>query len=343
MAMSGMPLDFYVDELRKVPVHLNHNPVAAFDALDKVGPAARAYIAAHQCEPASVETLRTLPLRGFARLSLDEICKIRHSTTYTMEDDVENAFRKDPRFMIVNKIKSSMWRWGLMTAGWNEIVDAYDGLRSFDLGVPGFTVTLDHTEGHNACGWGEYSSTYLDGVFAMLVHHKGEHVMTIGFSFACTRKVLVQQVQLKKPRGNRWLFKMPGNRMETVIDAMTRAFPRHRVFVVDGGSVARKNLETYGKGADRLRVRRDHIAEALKRRIAADFASGGALEHSRTFDEVVEEEREIEERQTRLDGKVEHLSGEVVRLDAFYADTGRFARRGKPLRINHLDHYAIAA
>jgi hypothetical protein len=193
---------------------------------------------------------RHLPAEAFSRLTFDQICKLRHSSDTMMDNSVEEMFKKDPRYLVIQKIRSSLWRWGSSRGAWNEIVDAYDGLRRFDLGLKGFDIVLDHTTGHNERGYSEHARTFLDGVFGFMVRHNGQHVMMIGFSFAGDGRLLLQQVQSVRQKGNRWLYEFPQRRVEFVIDSLRAAFPEHRVLVVDGAvsrvDRARKSLAAGG-------------------------------------------------------------------------------------------------
>lgn len=329
MTVAGVELSEFTDTLRKVPAHRDRNPVAAIDVLARVGQPVIDYMREHY-DAATVENLRHLSLNAFTRLGLDEIAKIRFSTIFMMHQTVEDEFKNNSRFVIVNKIANSMWRWGMGRSGWNELVDGYEGIRNFSFEHPDFEVRLDHTTGHNECGYSEHSRTFLDGVFAFLVYYRGEHVMTLGFSLMNNRRLLIQQVQLAKQRGNRFLFKLPKNRMEHVIGLFRKYFPRHRLYVVDGHDVATKSLKSYRNAIRREqeraeRARQHHPRCHTKRE--RDWCEGDiqyAVEAVETFTK-----------------KAEHLEGEVDRLAAFYRDTGVF-KLGAALKSNGLTHYEVS-
>lgn len=183
-----------------------------------------------------------------------------------------------------------------------------------------FEITLDQTTGRNDYGHSEHSRTYLDGVFGFLVHWKGEHVMTIGFSFAAGRRLLIQQVQNTKRTGNRWLFRLPRNRMEHIIDQFRTAFPKHHIHVADGADYAHRSMESY-QGA------RDRAVENLARL------------------DPVEDEGRYAERKSRLEEieqDIAHLEQETERLSRFYRETGRH-QQTREWKTNGLRHYALAA
>jgi len=69
------------------------------------------------------------------------------------------------------------------------------------------------------------------------VYHGDEHVLTIGFSVAPNDRFLVTQIQLAKPKGNRFLYKLPLPYVDYVLSRLTLAFARFEIFLVDGGSL----------------------------------------------------------------------------------------------------------
>jgi hypothetical protein len=143
-------------------------------------------------------------LRGF---SFDELCKLDYSSTFMMDESVRKLFETDVRYEVVRKIRSSMWRWGMGRGTWSEMVDTYNNIRNFTfLDDPDFEIRLDYTTGRNECGFSKFTRTYLDGVFGLLVYFKNKHVLTIGFSVTEKKQVLIQQIQSKNRKGNRYLY-----------------------------------------------------------------------------------------------------------------------------------------
>ena len=193
--MKGTSLSQLAGVLTRVPVHQNRKPVRSFDVMGALGEKFRAY-ALDVYETDDIEDLiHDLPARAFERLGRDRAAKTMLSNKNSIPSEVEREIEKDPILRVVRKIDSSTWRWGHARRSWNDIVSAMEGLSSFHLGSDEFEITLDQTTGRNEYGHSEHSRTFLDGVFGFLVHCKGEHVMTIGFSFAAGRRLLVQQVQ----------------------------------------------------------------------------------------------------------------------------------------------------
>lgn len=291
----------------------------------RIGETGRTYFSDRYGAPKTLLlVVSQMPYEALRELTDDELLKLRLSSITMMSDTVENAIDGRPEMFVVHKIINSMLRWGVSRGSRNDIVYAYDGLKSFDLGVEGFTVTLDHTTYHNERGWSEYRRTFLDGVFGLMVHHRGQHVMTIGFSFARGRRLLLQQVQLVNRRGNRWLFRLPSNRMEYVIDRLATAFPQFIILIADGASITRINLESYRRGiAD--------VARRIERELASTQDEGSPAYLSR-----------LRTNHSYLVARHAHLRQDSARLAAFYRDTGRFTL-GAPLTMNGVKHYAIAA
>lgn len=316
--MKGTPLSTLDVGLTRVPVHQNRKPVRSFDAMGALGEKFRAY-ALDVYETSDIEDLiHELPARAFDKLGRDRAAKTMLSNRNSIPSEVEREIEKDPVLRIVRKIDSSTWRWGYAHRSWNDIVSAMEGLSSFHLDSDEFEITLDQTTGRNDYGYSEHSRTYLDGVFGFLVHWKGEHVMTIGFSFAAGRRLLVQQVQNTKRSGNRWLFRLPRNRLEHIVDCFVRSFPKHRIYVADGADYAKRSLTSYLEA-------RNRVAERLKRR-----------------NDDVEDRLTDREELEALNEKISHLRHQMDRLRALYSDTGHH-RQTREWKTNGVRHYAIAA
>jgi hypothetical protein len=266
-----------------------------------------------------------LHLGALRNFSFDELCRIKYSTVIMMDESVCKLFEKQPNHEVVRKIMSSMWRWGAGKGTWNEVVDVWNGIRQFSLGLnPDFEIRLDYTTGYNEFGNSKYSRTFIDGVFAFLVYYKRKHVMTIGFSVTEGRRILIQQVQLKQQSGNRWLYKFPKNRMEFVIDLFAKYFPGFMLCIIDGESLVKKTLSDYQRGLQRAQER----IERNRRYVERDFAHCGA--------DIKEDESEAEAFQTRI----AHLKIDLPRLSKFYKDCGRHAL-GQSVVFNHITHYQL--
>lgn len=327
MTIKGIPLASYKLELIPVSSRHNEEPIRSIDHKAIIGEKNIAKMREHWSGETFTDLSRNLPLRVLQRFfTLDQIAKIKFSNIIMMDDSVEKFFETDPDAHLLYKIRSSMWRWGYGGKLWNDIIRAQRGVRSFDLGLSeDFTVTLDYTNSVNPRGPAKYSNTFLDGVFAYLVHYRGEHVMTLGFSIMAGRRVLIQQVQLVKPKGNRFLFKFPTKRMEFVIDRFRAAFPDHKIFVVDGGGVLRVSLDSYKRGLKRAQ-------EGLEKGLG-DIVKGIDSFEARLIDDYRDDMDKYRE-------KISHLSADLPRLRSFYRDIGRYRARDE-LVVNELKHYRV--
>lgn len=332
MTAPGLdPSTFSPDALRKVPAHMSRNPLVSFDLKARLGQPLLDWLQYTHDKVGMPELGRIthrIPAYVLSALTKDELCKVHHSTMMMMDSEVEDLFKKDPFYQLYFKIRNCMWRWGVGRSGWNEIVDVYRSLLRFDIGHPDFEVRLDYTTGCNECGYSQHSRTFLDGVFGFLVHYRGEHVMTLGFSVMAGHRLLVQQVQLKNRRGNRWLYKLPEKYLEHVLDRFQAAFPAHKLHLVDGAQVLEKNIASY-------RAALMHAEERDTRAKKAIVTCAPEEEHHyrRVMERAGEEASELRER-------IDHAERDMERLGTFYAQSGRFGR-GRPLVVNRQTHYEM--
>ncbi len=185
--------------------------------------------------------LDILRIEMFKNFTFNELCRIYYFK-YFLHSTVINFFERHYQYEIIHKLKSSIWFYG-HSADWNTLVEAYYSIRRFNLGLKDFIVRLDYVKGNNRRDNSKFSKTYLDGVFAFLVHHKKKHVMTISFSVGANKKVFINQIQMVNKKGNRFLFKMPENIVEFVIRCFFKHFKGFDVYFVDGRSLADVILE----------------------------------------------------------------------------------------------------
>ncbi|MBN9452229.1 MAG: hypothetical protein J0I42_09785 [Bosea sp.] len=331
MTLTGMQLTTYAaGTFAKVPEHLDQEPARSFDLAERLGERVCAWLRDDRGLKAGADVLElssSIPMRVFeARTSLDELCKVKHQCKFMMDHSVEEAFKADPTLRLIQKVGSSMWRWGCGRGGWNETVDAYEGIRSFEIGHPAFEATFDHSTGYNERGYSEHSRTFLDGALAFLVHYKGEHVLTVGFSLMAGRRLLLQQVQAKSRTGNRWMFKLPRNLTEHVLDRLAAAFPNHALFVADGGDLIGETLASYRRG---LRAATEDSARARK-----------ALERDPKDERGLRRLAESRAERRTFKDKIAHCKADLPRIAAAYAASGRHAL-GQTLKVNGLRHYAV--
>lgn len=330
MNMVGLVAKDFTDPLFYVGDADVEKPIRSFDSMEAIGEPARNYMFARFGEDVTFEDRsHHMEFMCMKRLSYDQICKVRFSTIYMMDKTVEDEFEKTPKFALVQKITNSMWRCGFTKGNWNEIVDCRNSLLSFDLGLDDFEIRLDHTKYHHSRGGGLYSDVYLDGVFAYLVYYRGEHVMTLGFSIMGDYRILVQQIQMTKRKGNRWLFKFPANRNEFILDRFRAAFPHHAIYIADGGDTARKNLSSHESGLAEIH----RMIRSYERDLDVYDDPNELLRINKQLDKYRAAARTAEL-------EIEHLRGDVDRLRDQYANVGRY-RLGEKLQVNDLTHYRI--
>jgi hypothetical protein len=152
------------------------------------------------------------------------------------------------------KIQNSMWR-SHFKRDWNQVVRVLEGIPKFRLGD--LELRLDITTGSNDKGYCVFHRSekdglpkdkylYLDGTMGFVIYHKGKPVGVIGFS-PIIGGVLLNQVQMIKPKGNRWLYKLEKPLFEMVAEAMCEAFSDcGGVFLVQGASAVQQIRQAYG-------------------------------------------------------------------------------------------------
>lgn len=153
------------------------------------------------------------------------------------------------------KVQHSLWRYGC-ERDFHRFVKCYNGLHNLAVDLPGFEIRITHTRSINTAAWAEHgrdNPIYLDGPFGVLLYYRGEHVMTIGFALS-RYGILVAQVQLRKKRGNRFLYKFPMPYLDFAMDIIRRAFPQDDLYLVTGTSAVAAIRAAYGKNADKLEV-----------------------------------------------------------------------------------------
>ncbi len=332
--MEGVHLQT-LNEFKLYPVSPENqaNPAIEIEKIDeKLAPYKERLAQAFCGKFSFVEHFHDLHLNAFVNFSFDDICKMHHSSFVQMHRTVRDLFENETHYEVVRKIQSSMWRWGVGSDVWNEVVEAYKNICNFSLGLDSdFDITLDHSSYYNECGYSKYSRTYLDGALAYLVHYKGEHVMTIGFSITKGKKILIQQIQLKKQKGNRWLYKLPKNRLEFIINLFQKNFPGYTLFVIGGESLVNKTLKAYKSKHEQVQewitdCKRNHDYYIL---------------NGRTVVDLVRRLRDYEDELQEYGKRIEHVEFHSKRLIDLYTNCGTFSIAKKPLIINRLYHYRV--
>jgi len=329
--MKGLKLSSLKGELKKVdakhqkePARSIKRPGAKIDAEWKRALKERGYSSRFS------NYSSCLPLRAFNNFSFDELCKIKYSSIFTMHESVSKLFEIKARYEIVRKIKNSMWRWGCGSGVWNEVVDAYEHIRNFVFhSNSDFEVRLDHSTYHNEYGYAKYSRLFIDGVFAYLIYYKKKHVMTIGFSVMEGRQILIQQVQSAERSGNRFLYRLPANRMEFVIELFQRNFPGYILYVIDAKFLIGKTLRGYRHALELAIIRTKRLRTEVIGATGAEKVT--ALERLKKANDDVRLTKE----------SIKHLRDDHDRIVTFYKNTGRFKLDSEKFIINNLVHYRV--
>src|SRR3989338_1472397 len=332
--MKGLRPDSLSNELRAVKPAHDQKPVLSIKKQDEKLGEWKQYIDENYGNDFSFKKdFHRLPLEAFKGFSFNELCKLKYSSPFTMDRKIEDLFETDPQYEIVRKIMSSMWRWGAGKGTWNELVEAYQNIRHFSfVENPDFEIMLDHATYFNPCGYAKYSRIFIDGAFAFLVYYKKEHVLTIGFSIMEERKLLIQQVQSTKRSGNRYLFKLPTNRMEFVINLFQTNFPGYTLFLIDGECLAEKTLADYQSA---LRATHERYARYARYQENIKILASESNEDYERYLRQSQEECET------LANKISHLEADKARLAHFYAHTGKFVLGSSPCKVNGLTHYPV--
>lgn len=300
---GGVPLDVYAPLAPALTADPRFSTIGGVDLLARLTKDAQNYI--QDCLSAEIDLndqIHDLPFKYWLTRTPSEYWKARHSATYGFCSEQFKHIARDPRCALIDKIVSSHWRNGLYNPSWEEIEDCYAAISSFDLGLDGFEVRLDHTTAYKPSGYAFHELIHLDGALAYHVLHKGERVMTIGFSLVKGRRVLIQQVQLASKRGNRWLYRFPKNRLEFILERFCAAFPRHTIHLIDPEDLCNSIAAIYQGNIER-------IEKAILDPDNNPESSAG---------------RELQDRIDAQRAKLAWFNEDRGRLEAFYKNTGRF-------------------
>lgn len=192
----------------------------------------------------------------YRHLSPAEIARGFHEHLYMGELDKD--IYEHPHHIYYHKLSLSAWHW--LTPyehgkiAWQRVVQFHKFFMAFTFGLEGFDVTIDHA--HHWCnrrGPGEYTGwvtnadgtrsegTWLDGEFGLIISRGGKHLLTLG---VCTTQagILVNQIQLKQKKGNRWLFQLPKPYFEYAVERLQAAAEEAELplYLVTGESHARE-------------------------------------------------------------------------------------------------------
>jgi hypothetical protein len=245
----------------------------------------------------------------FAGFSFDELCKMYLSLNGSMDWTVSDLFEKKANnYHVVAKIQSTVWYREQNRNDWNAVVDAYNGIRAFTLDLgPDFEVRLDYTTGHHEASWSELTRTFIDGVFAFLIYYQGAHVMTVSFTFMEDHTLLVRQVQLKEPRGNRFLYRFKGPYLPYLLTRLKAAFVHHSLYLVCGRELVASIDENYTNALARAERSNDKNPEHI----------------------------------TKLTTQLAHLRADSDRIARFYREVTPFILGSSAKHFHGLHHHVV--
>ncbi len=210
-----------------------------------------------------------LPLEFYAGCTFEELAKIWATHFIMMPREINQLFEQDgDEHYLIEKIRISLNRWGSGSSEkeWNTLVEAYNGIKNFSFGLPEFTTTLAYPYYRWSRGiTPSDTEVFIDGGFGFFVHYHGVHVMTIGFSIAHGGRLLLSQVQLRKPKGNRFLYKLPEDRLVYVISLMRKYFPRLTLYLVDGASLTERYIHGHEVAITEVKAMRNPDRECLQK------------------------------------------------------------------------------
>ncbi len=272
MTLIGIPLSIYKEELHHIPKGiLPTRTILRFEErllpyADELADISRGY---EQFDPAV--QCHALPDKFYETCTFEELAKI-WATHFIMLPKCVNQLFEDEGSLphcVVNRLRFSLHRWGYGDSAmeWNALVDTHEGIRRFSFGLPDFEVRLAYPHYAN---WSRGASlqdrdVFLDGALAFFVHYRGEHVMTIGFSLARGGNLLLSQVQMRNPKGNRFLYKLPVGVVEYVVSLMRKYFPRQRLCLVDGASLTKRYISGHQSNIDEMRRNREPDLALIKK------------------------------------------------------------------------------
>lgn len=196
----------------------------------------------------------SIPYVVFERcLSLEEMLKCR--IFWNVQSSIYARFENSAVFYIYRKILASYWRWGVHQPDYSQFTRTFNLLISFNF-AEGFETRINFASWCNEYGWshfnhldenGNFDRCQTDGAFLYPIFYQNKHVLTIAVS-PSRHGLLLNQVQLKHKKGNRWLFKFP-NLLAHVVDKLASLCFLYKIplLIVDGESKVTGVYKSYGK------------------------------------------------------------------------------------------------
>jgi hypothetical protein len=201
--------------------------------------------------------------------SASEICMMEHSSFFLKSNEFELALRSEIAPLIVERIRLSAWHNHASILGWDEMVQVYNSLRQFSVGLENFTAAFDHTRSCNPKGSAAYhrhvigdtrQPIYLDGELAYIISFKGKPVLVLSFNVVKpTREsapaIYIRQIQLLEKTGNRWLYQLPCHYVEHFVIRMREAFSKNDIYLIRGDVLGEETAQNYEATLQRIKER----------------------------------------------------------------------------------------
>lgn len=194
-------------------------------------------------------------MRYLRRLDVQDMMRINSSTIISLGDKFNKLEHKLRPAWLFRKIELSSWHWGkYKSASYNECVDVYNSITKFDMGIEGFSVEVDTSSSWcNEKGYSKYTRTFLDAELAYIIRYKGKHVLTVSFNaiLGGDKTIQIRQIQCKNKKGNRWMYKLPKNYIEFIVDKFFEIFQGYDIYMIRAATAVNEISESYLKIVER--------------------------------------------------------------------------------------------
>lgn len=196
---------------------------------------------------------RLWPAQVLQNFNEVEIALLTFSTGFSLPRWEKEVNESVPLLRIIKKIELASWRAHSKSLTWNQVVDIYNRMITFDLGMTDLTMRIDLTSDTSRKGYSSYCDVFLDSELGFVFFHQDRHVFSIGFN-AIVREgrlsLRIEQVQLRQKKGNRFLYKMGGNYFQFVLERLVRHFAPIVCELRTGEHVVRDCMATYQSEID---------------------------------------------------------------------------------------------
>ncbi|MCE9644123.1 hypothetical protein K8Q93_02705 [Candidatus Parcubacteria bacterium] len=226
------------------------------------------------------------------------------------------ALGDDPRHELVRTIQASMEEVELRQSLWHEVIEACRRMRTFTIDAdPKFELRLDYTTHQDRWGQTKHAKICVDGVLAFYLYYGERHVLTIGYSIAPGKKVMIGNVQAPKETKGWGLQFLPRERLEYVITLFQKTFDGYEVYLANGEDLVKRLIQDYER-------------ELLQAR--ADLEQAGSPEEKETARRWCDE----------FEKCIAQMANNRARIEELYRRTGRF-KLGETREFHSLKYHLI--